>query len=733
MNIFENRPLATVSAVFLGSFFVSYYLPLFLKIIICAVVFALGLLFIKKKRFVTIACVTVIFSLLFSCVYFDLYIASSQKLIGQTVDMTFEVTDISYQNEGIVYFDAKETECIKPELHFVLENPYDEIKTGDIISATAVFSEIESDEEFDSKQYYRAKGIVVQGGISQYTVTGHKNHPVKDIISSCRNYCVSEFSEYTNEGATALLSALSVGDKSKIDGSIMRDFSRCGISHMLAISGMHLSVIMGFFIVLSDFLPFDRRISTVLIMLMCIGFILISGTSLSVLRAGSMFIIMLIGRLLRRMSDSLTSLFFGVSLIVLFSPSSIFDVGLILSFTSTLGIVIILPPYLLKIARIENLTLLKKLCSVVVSSVLTTFAAMAFSFVPLVCYFDNLSLVSVLANLVISPFMSILLCLIPIFLCVSYIPNVAWIIGDIINIYVSVICKLTALISSIPNASVSLDHPFVIYTYISVIAGIVILLFVRKKNAYLLPYLCWITTFVICFNVYNFSYFDSSDVLFYSEAGSDALLLRNQKGCVYLDLGRGSLAAERRALNRFKNELWSFELDYWIIADYSSVSWRSLSEISNSYYVRNMVLPIPEDKTDKVVADEIQYYSEKENFDIVWFEYGKSVTCNGNEFTVFEPITFENSSSVILSADIMCNNEKISYYGKGYFDNDAVRENCDYLYIGEYGSKRKQKSAPVLDCKYSIIASNNEMASANIKGKSILLTDDNSFVKFRIG
>ncbi len=733
MNIFKNRPLALISAVFLGTFYISFYLAVKLKLIICTLVFVFGLLFIIKKRFLTIACITVTFSLLFSFAYFDLYIASSENLIGQTVNMTFEVVDISFQNEGVVYFDGKEIDSNKPKLHFTLDKPENVIHQGDIISATVSVLQISSDDGFNTEQYYRSMGIVAEGNISQYNIIGHKEHPIKDLISACQKYCVNEFAEYTSDETSALLSALSIGDKSDIDGSILRDFSRCGISHLLAISGMHLSVIMGLFVVLLDLLPIGRRVSSVIIIVICIGFIMLSGASLSVLRAGSMFIIMLFGRLLRRMSDSLTSLFFGVSIIVLFSPSSVFDVGLILSFTSTLGIVIILPLYLLKLARIENLTLLRKLWSVVKVSVLTTMAAMAFSFVPLVCFFDGVSLVSVLANLVISPFMSILLCLIPIFLCVSYIPALAWMIGEIINIYVSVIYSITALISSIPNASVSLDHPFVIYTYASVIVGIIILFILRKSYAYLMPYLCWLTAFVVCFNAYNFLYFNSSDVVFYSEAGSDAILLRNQKGCVYLDLGRGSLAAERRSLAKFKNELWSFELDYWIIGDYSNVSWRGLSEVMNEFYVRNIVVPIPENAIDKVITDEIRHYSEEEGVKMIWFEYGKSFVCNGNSFTVYKPITFDNSSAVILSADVLCNDEIISYYGRGFFDNDVIRESCDYVYIGEFGSKRKQKSAPVISCEYSVIAENNDIASSNIKGESTFLTDESNFVKLRIG
>lgn len=733
MNIFKNRPLASVCAFFLLTFYTSYYIGSSIKPIICAVGLLLGLLLIIKNRYTAAVLITVSLSLLFGYFYFNVYIASSQKLVGKNIDATYEVVDISYQNDGIVYFDAKDTERFSPTVHLTLKNPNDKIGKGDIISASVLFSDIISKDDFNSERYYRSKGIFVEGVVSDYTVKGHNDHPVKDLISRCRYYCVEQFEEYTNDDASALLSALTLGDKSNIDGSIIRDFSRTGISHMLAISGMHLSVIMGMFMAFTSLFSVDRRISTILIMLICIFFILLSGASLSVLRAGSMFLIMLAGRLFRKMKDSLTSLFFGVSVIVLISPSSVFDAGLILSFTSTLGILIVLPSYLLKVARIENITLPKKLFYGMVTAVLTTLSAMAFSFIPLIYYFDNISLVSVLANLLISPIMSVVLCFTAILLCVSWFDMFAWMIGEMINGYVWIIYKITAVISSVPNASVSLKHPFTVYTYFAVIVGIVILILFRKKNAYLMPYLCWFATFVICLNLYNFSYSDSSDVLFYSESGSDAVLLRNKSGCVYLDLGIGSLAAERRAFNMLKNELYSFELDYWIIADYESVSWRGLSEALNEYYVRNIVIPVPHDGLDKVVADEIKQYAEKENVKIIWFEYGKSFVCNGNIFSLYAPLTFEKSSSVILCADIMCNDEKISYYGKGYFEYALINEGSDYIYIGEYGSKRKQKAAPELICDHAIIGQNNITASSNIKGKTTLLTDDDNFLKFRIG
>ena len=105
---------------------------------------------------------------------------------------------------------------------------------------------------------------------------------------------------------------------------------------------------------------------------------------------------------------------------------------------------------------------------------------------------------------------------------------------------------------------------------------------------------------------------------------------------------------------------------------------------------------------------------------------------NNADICIYEPVKFEDSSVSIPSADIKLGTRKISYVGCGYFDYRDSEEKYDILYVGEFGTKRKQKQTPEINCEESYIAEGNEISSENIENKRFVFSDKYNKVKLRI-
>ena len=208
--------------------------------------------------------------------------------------------------------------------------------------------------------------------------------------------------------AAPLFSAVLLGDRAALPANIRADFRRAGLSHVLALSGLHLSVLAIFLLKALRKLSLPRWITLTVFLLFLFLYAAIAGFPLSLLRASGMLALTEIGRLLRLRADPITSLLISVSLIIAVSPPAITDVGLWLSFLATLGILTgegIDPPTPRK-------RILRFLFGIG-SSLLSTCLALCFTTLLTAITFGGTSLIALPANLLIAPLIHAILLLGP--------------------------------------------------------------------------------------------------------------------------------------------------------------------------------------------------------------------------------------------------------------------------------------------------------------------------------
>ena len=191
-----------------------------------------------------------------------------------------------------------------------------------------------------------------------------------------------------------ILKAMITGDKNYIDDYYTNIFKKAGVSHILAVSGLHMSIISGFiYTILSKILGLPRKISSLLSIPFVIMFAVFCGLAPSVVRASIMSTIVFISNIIDEESDILNSVAIACILILLVSPNSIYSIGFQLSFLATAGVG----------GGIELSNRFKRINPVVKSILFVSLGANIMTLPLCMYYFYGISVASIFVNIIIVP------------------------------------------------------------------------------------------------------------------------------------------------------------------------------------------------------------------------------------------------------------------------------------------------------------------------------------------
>lgn len=197
----------------------------------------------------------------------------------------------------------------------------------------------------------------------------------------------------------SLLAGMLLGNRIKLDQSLVMMFRTVGLSHLIAASGQNLSVLTAN--VSSIFKPILGRRSYFVALLIIVIYIILTGAPASILRAGLMMAVVLSGEYLGRPSRSLNGLILAGGVLVVFEPKIIFDIGFQLSVAATYGII--------RVAPLIQDKLSKRWPNWLTSVISQSLAATLMTTPLIVTTFERLSVVSPVMNLIVVPFVPLLM------------------------------------------------------------------------------------------------------------------------------------------------------------------------------------------------------------------------------------------------------------------------------------------------------------------------------------
>lgn len=323
-----------------------------------------------------------------------------------------KVSHIGTNSEGKAFCLVKGRFINGKRVNFVLRLSFEkspEFELNDLISFESKLVPLNSAEKA-VRQNYLSKGVFfsAKGDNVEFTVlqNGFEHHPMK-LVAEIRKKLVFKILDALPGENGALLTGLLFGDTSLLSKSTIEDFRTIGASHLVAVSGLHFSVFLHTIALLFDKFRFGRRTSAAFMFCFLVFFMAITAFTPSVLRAGFMFGVTLLGRLFRRKPDSLNSLGFAVFLICIINPLKAASIGLQLSFFATAGIILASKFYerrlKAKVLQIKR-PALSKLVEFLVQSFLFSFFAGVLTLPSLMLSFGFVSLTSVLSNIFLAGF-----------------------------------------------------------------------------------------------------------------------------------------------------------------------------------------------------------------------------------------------------------------------------------------------------------------------------------------
>jgi competence protein ComEC len=195
--------------------------------------------------------------------------------------------------------------------------------------------------EFNAEAYWQIRGINKIAFVPEETieVLGETMN-FTNFWTQSRDYLIQVIKQNIKEENQGLVIALSLGDKSSLSMEKRDHFANAGAMHVLAVSGMHVGILLVFLRwIFHQFKILRKRnlyLYFALILLWCFAFL--TGMSASVVRAVTMFSILGIGQLMGKKFFGLQAIFASALLLLIFNPLLLFDIGFQLSYLAVLGI-----------------------------------------------------------------------------------------------------------------------------------------------------------------------------------------------------------------------------------------------------------------------------------------------------------------------------------------------------------------------------------------------------------
>ena len=268
---------------------------------------------------------------------------TSEVIILKCISLIHEDQTYSYSGKLQCELDNMKTAMITAG---AVTGEEESLKIGQQIILEGTFSHFATATnpgEFDAQRYYAAKGIGGRVRKSQILAVGEKYSFLKEKLYGFRQVLHDRLAEVFPAKEASVMQTLLLGEKEELDAGVKALYQKNGIAHILSISGLHITLLgMGVYRLLKKLgLPVRAAAVGGAMLLLIYGVMV--GMSVSASRAIGMYLLQMLGIFVGRTYDMLTGLGLMALLLVLQEPDRLFDVSFLMSFGAVLGICILTP------------------------------------------------------------------------------------------------------------------------------------------------------------------------------------------------------------------------------------------------------------------------------------------------------------------------------------------------------------------------------------------------------
>lgn len=510
-------------------------------------------------------------------------------------------------------------------------------------------------------------------------------------LNSLRSKIIAKHEKYLKSPALELLGGIVFGDDAINPTPEMTDtFRISGLTHIIAASGMNVSMIFGMWYVFSNLLGINYKFSIITGMFAVICYTCMTGFGPPVMRATLMILFILAGKLFDKKADTVRLLFVVAFILLVYSPQMIFDIGFKLSFAVTFGLLIFAP---MLNERIKN-----KYVLTAVSACFIPFIAQLFAAPIQMFYFNTFSLYSLFANIAVIPVLSVIS-------FVGFGASVAALIPSLSDFVVKIsdlflypfltyVIKVAEYFSSLPFATIITPKPSLIqiFLYFLLLISVYFVIVLKSHRKKLYKYV------TVLFAIFAFTFVNipskNCEVIFFSVGNADASLIK-LPGNKYIltDTGKSKYKnfandAEKVILNYMKNEGIK-KLDLMIISHFDTDHAGGAEVIISNIPVKKVVLRSGNDSSE--TAQKIYEILKRKNIDTVIPQNGDIVFRDKNTEIKVSYKEFDDDNDASITDIVSVNGKNLLFTGDAslipFNSDNEIPSNIEILKVPHHGAK----------------------------------------------
>ncbi|MDZ5470918.1 DNA internalization-related competence protein ComEC/Rec2 (plasmid) [Bacillus sp. 31A1R] len=554
-----------------------------------------------------------------------------------------------------------------------------------------------NENAFHYKNYLKQQHIHWMLKVEQFNHCKEKSSPIF-LLRNIRQMGIDYMVKYFPEDTATLASALIFGDRSLMGDELLESYQKLGIVHLLAISGLHVALLMGILYYIGIRIGITReRVLNLLIILLPI-YIILTGAAPSVVRACSMMIMVLIIKKFSHSIQMIDVLSIVFIMYICIFPYVIYNVGFQLSFSVTLALII------------SSARILKNATNPILLLIYTSIVSQVISMPILLYYFYEISIISIAANIIYIPLFSI--CILP-SLLLLFILHV--IVGDpinplitVMNFFIKVINLVTEHFSSFPYAVITLGKP-TIWLLVLYIISIPIMYIIWEKQ---ISKKGIVKIILIQFGILLIHFFtvhidSKGEVTFIDVGQGDSILLKlpHSQGTYLIDTG-GTIQFQSEQWKKRKNP---YEVGKNVLVPYLKskgitkidkliLTHGDMDHVGGALAVLNYITVsevfLPKTKEPSALELRIVNLAKEKQIPIKTVKQGDRWTINRMDFNILSPSNScgeRNDCSIVVHANV----GGINWLFTGDLEEEGERKlvqsypklKVDVLKVGHHGSK----------------------------------------------
>lgn len=541
---------------------------------------AIIILLITKNKKIIVILICLIISIGYVSILENKYSKISDMPIKEMVTIISDIQEKEYKKVCTAKIVRNNKKIL---INIKMSQDIPSIKYGDSLYIEGEFKQPEEARNYKGynyKQYLKTKKIIGTVELEKVKILKSSNG---SFIHNIQKYIRDTINGTLTDEEGNLLLAILLGDKDKLSEDIQESFKTSNLSHMLAVSGAHVSyIILGLTYVLQNSI-IGKKNGKIVCIIFLLAFMAITNFTPSVTRACIMAILTLFSSIIYRKSDVYTNISVAALITLIFNPYSLLDLGFQLSYGGTIGIIIF-------IKRIQEKKSNSKVINYIKQMALVSIYANIIIIPIMMYHFNTVSFTFIISNIMVSPILGIIVITGFLFIIASItVKPLTRLIAIFIKPILSILIKISQICSKLPFSNILVVTPYM-FNVISYYAIILYCIKSKKNNKCKIIICLLIVLILINFIIYIFP--QKLRIFFIDVGQGDSTLIITPDIKTVLVDGGGSDSFDvgEKVLLPYLLDRRILKVDYVLISHFDTDHCGGILTIMEKVKVKNIII-----------------------------------------------------------------------------------------------------------------------------------------------